>query len=182
MILYLVRHGETVNNGHGIIQGQMEVNLSPLGIEKASKLKELVSKLDIDVVISSPLSRAIDTAKIITDDKYPINIDDRIIERSWGFSEGVSIDEIGEEETIRRWNFNLNTDGGDDHIENLQDFLKRLSEFLEDIRVRYASKKVLVVSHSAVLRGLHYIINGIPEDGDLSKIEIPNLRVIEYEL
>ena len=58
----------------------------------------------------------------------------------------------------------------------------RLSEFLEDIRVRYASKKVLVVSHSAVLRGLHYIINGIPEDGDLSKIEIPNLRVIEYEL
>ena len=182
MILYLVRHGETINNGHGIIQGQMEVNLSPLGIENASKLKELISKLDIDVVISSPLSRALDTAKIITDDKFPINIDDRIIERSWGFSEGVSIEEIGDEETIRRWDFNLNTDGGNDHIEKVQDFLKRLSEFLEDIRVRYADKRVLVVSHSAVLRGMHYIINGIPEDGDLSKIEIPNLRVIEYKL
>jgi len=52
----------------------------------------------------------------------------------------------------------------------------------EDIRVRYADKKVLVVAHSAVLRGMHYIINGIPEDGDMSKIDIPNLRIIEYEI
>ena len=41
-----------------------------------------------------------------------------------------------------------------------------------------SDKKVLVVAHSAVLRGMHYIINGIPEDGDLLKIEIPNLRII----
>ena len=44
------------------------------------------------------------------------------------------------------------------------------------------SKKVLVVAHSAILRAIHYAINGIPEDGDLLKIEIPNLRIIEYEI
>lgn len=177
MILYLVRHGETVTNKFGLIQGQKDVELSDKGIEDAKELKELISSLDIDVVISSPLKRAIDTAKIITDNKYPINIDDRIIERDWGLIEGIKFTEV---DSSKNWNFSENTN--DNQIEKVQDFLKRLSEFLEDIRSKYPDKKVLVVAHSAVLRGMHYIINGIPEDGDLLKIEIPNLRIIEYEL
>ena len=177
MILYLVRHGETVTNKSGLIQGQRDVELSDKGIEDAKELKDLISSLDIDVVISSPLKRAIDTAKIITDNKYPINIDDRIIERDWGLIEGIKFTEV---DSFKNWHFSENTD--DNKIEKVQDFLKRLSEFLEDIRGKYPDKKVLVVAHSAVLRGMHYIINGIPEDGDLLKIEIPNLRIIEYEL
>ncbi len=177
MILYLVRHGETVTNKSGLIQGQRDVELSDKGIENAKELKEIIGSLDIDVVISSPLKRAIDTAKIITDNKYPINIDDRIIERDWGLIEGIKFTEV---DSSKNWNFSENT--GDNQIEKVQDFLKRLSEFLEDLRNKYKDKKVLVVAHSAVLRGMHYIINGIPEDGDLLKIEIPNLRIIEYEL
>ena len=177
MILYLVRHGATENNKYSIIQGQREAALSEEGKESAKELVDLIKDLDIDVVISSPLSRAVDTAKIITDNKYPINTDDRLLERDWGLNEGISILDV---DTVKCWNFYINTD--DNHIEPVQDFLKRLSEFIEDIRVRYADKKVLVVAHSAVLRGMHYIINGIPEDGDMSKIDIPNLRIIEYEL
>ena len=67
-------------------------------------------------------------------------------------------------------------------IEKVQDFMKRIAEFIEDIRIKHKDKKVLVVAHSAVLRGAHYLINGVPEDGDMSKIEIPNLRIIEYEI
>ncbi len=177
MILYLVRHGETVTNKSGLIQGQRDVELSDKGIENAKELKEIIGSLDIDVVISSPLKRAKDTAKIITDNKYPINIDDRIIERDWGLIEGIKFTEV---DSFKNWNFSENTN--DNQIEKVQDFLKRLSEFLEDLRNKYKDKKVLVVAHSAVLRGMHYIINGIPEDGDLLKIEIPNLRIIEYEL
>lgn len=177
MKLYLVRHGETEKNKYGLVQGQTEADLSLKGIEEAKKLQELINSLNIDVVISSPLRRAIDTARIITDNKYPINIDDRIIERNWGMCEGVSIENV---DTIKCWNFYINTD--DNKIEKLQDFMKRLSEFLEDIRIKYNKKNVLVVTHSAVLRGMHYLINGIPDDGDLSKIEIPNLRIIEYDI
>ena len=60
--------------------------------------------------------------------------------------------------------------------------MKRLSEFIEDIRIKYKDKNVLVVTHSAVLRGIHYLVNGIPTDGDMSKIDIPNLRIIEYKI
>ena len=106
MILYLVRHGKTVDNASGLIQGQRDVELSSEGIEAAKELQELVSKLDIDVVISSPLKRAVDTAKIITDGKYPINIDDRITERNWGMIEGVNFETV---DSYKNWNFNINT-------------------------------------------------------------------------
>lgn len=177
MILYVVRHGETEKNKYGLIQGQTECDLSENGINKAKELVSLVKDINIDVVISSPLRRAIDTAKIITDNKFPINIDDRIIERDWGLCEGASIDDV---DTVKCWNFYLNTDAN--RIEKVQDLLKRVSEFLEDIKVRYNDSNVLVVSHSAVLRAIHYCLHAIPEDGDMSKIDIPNLRIIEYEI
>ena len=177
MILYVVRHGETEKNKYGLIQGQTECDLSKNGIEKAKELKPIVRNLKIDVVISSPLKRAYDTASIITEGKYPINIDDRMIERNWGLCEGASIDDV---DTVKCWNFFLNT--GDNGIEKVQDLLKRVSEFLEDIKNKYPDKNVLVASHSAILRAIHYCLHNIPEDGDMSKIDIPNLRIIEYEI
>lgn len=177
MILYVVRHGETKKNKYGLVQGQTECDLSEFGIEKAKELIPIVRNLKIDVVISSPLKRAYDTASIITEGKYPINIDDRIIERNWGLCEGASIDDV---DTVKCWNFFVNDD--DNGIERVQDLLKRVSEFLEDIKNRYSDKNVLVVSHSAILRAIHYCLHNIPEDGDMSKIDIPNLRIIEYEI
>lgn len=177
MILYVVRHGETEKNKYGVIQGQTECDLSENGIEKAKELIPVVRNLKIDVVISSPLKRAYDTANIITEGKYPINIDDRMIERNWGLCEGASIDDV---DTVKCWNFFVNDD--DNGIERVQDLLKRVSEFLEDIKNRYADKNILVVSHSAILRAIHYCLHNIPEDGDMSKIDIPNLRIIEYEI
>lgn len=177
MILYVTRHGETSKNELGLIQGQTECDLSEKGIKDSEELRNTVDGLDIDIVISSPLKRAVDTARIITNNKYPINIDDRIIERDWGMCEGAHIEDV---DTVKCWNFFINTD--DNGIEKVQDLLARVSEFLEDIKVKYKDKNVLVVAHSAVLRAIHYSLHPIPEDGDMSKIEIPNLRLIEYEI
>ena len=177
MILYAVRHGQTEKNKLGLVQGQTEADLNEVGISEAEKLKELVASLSIDVVISSPLRRAKDTASIITNNQLPINIDDRLIERDWGLCEGAHIDEV---DTVKCWNFYLNTDAN--RIEKVQDLLKRVSEFLEDIKVRYSDKNVLVVTYSAILRAIHYCVRPVPEDGDMSKLELPNLRIIEYEL
>ena len=177
MKLYVVRHGQTVHNQLGLVQGDTESDLSEKGIEDAKALRKLVSTLDIDVVISSPLRRALDTAKIITDNKYEIIIDKRLIERNYGLGEGKPVDE---ELTVKYWDFKLNTDINE--VEKVQDLMFRIVEFIEDIRNKYDDKKVLVVAHSAILRAIHYAINGIPEDGDMLKIEIPNLRIIEYDI
>ena len=177
MLLYVVRHGETIWNLEGRVQGVSDIPLTDKGRENAAELKELVSSLNIDVVISSPLKRAIETAKIITDNKLPINTDDRIKERDWGMNEGASLDIV---DKVDCWDVILNT--GVMNIEKLQDFMLRVSEFIEDIKVRYKDKNVLIVTHSAVIRVIHYMLGRIPEDGDLSKINIPNLRILEYEI
>ena len=70
----------------------------------------------------------------------------------------------------------------DNEIEKVQDLLERISSFIEDVKSRYPDRNVLIVTHSAVLRAFHYCLHPIPEDGDLSKLEIPNLRIIEYEI
>ena len=177
MILYVVRHGQTEWNLEHRCQGISDIPLTEKGIKEAEELKELVSGLGIDVVYSSPLSRAIETAKIITDNQIPINVDDRIIERDWGMNEGMIIDELDQ---VDCWDVILNTNVRG--IERVQDLMDRVSSFIEDIKEKYPDGKVLVVAHSAVLRVIHYLLGKIPEDGDLTRINIPNLRIIEYEV
>ncbi len=177
MNLYVVRHGETIWNKEGRVQGISDIPLTDKGKKEAEQLQKLVSSLNIDIVISSPLSRALDTAKILVNSKLPINIDDRIKERNWGFNEGAKIDEV---DSWDCWDIVLNTKV--QNIECIQDFMYRVSDFLEDIKIKYKNKNVLVVTHSAVSRVIHYMLEKIPEDFNLSRISIPNLRIIEYKL
>ena len=83
MNLYVVRHGETIWNQERRVQGITDIPLTEEGIKSAEDLKELVGSLNIDVVISSPLSRARETAKILIDSRLQVNTDDRIKERHW---------------------------------------------------------------------------------------------------
>ncbi len=177
MLLYVVRHGKTVWNEEGRVQGITDIPLSEQGIRETEELKKEIASLDIDVVIASPLIRTRETAKILIGDKLPINIDDRIQERDWGRNEGMLICDV---DSWDCWDVILNTNV--QNVERVQDLMGRVSEFLEEIKIKYADKTVLLVTHSAVIRVIHYLLGKIPEDGNLSRMEIPNLRVIEYEV
>lgn len=177
MKLYVIRHGQTEKNLLNIVHGQTESYLTEEGIKRTHMLKEKIDKLDIDVVIASPLIRAKQTAEILIGDRLPINIDDRLIERNWGLCEGASVDVV---DRVKCWNYYLNYK--ENAIESLSDFMKRIIEFIREIKTKYSDKTVLIITHSAVSRAIYYYLNGIPEDGDLSKIDIPNLHVLEYNI
>lgn len=177
MKLYVIRHGKTDKNELGLVHGQTESELTKEGLEKTYELSLEIAKLDIDVVISSPLKRAIKTAEILIDKKLPVNIDDRLIERNWGLCEGAKVEEVDRKKC---WNYYLDYD--ENSIEVLTDFMGRIIDFIDDIKTKYPNETVLVVTHAAVSRAIYYYLNGIPEDGDLSKMEIPNLKLLEYNL
>ena len=177
MNLYVVRHGETIWNKERKVQGITDVPLTDKGMSEAKKLQALVNTLSIDVVISSPLKRAKETAKILVDSKLPINTDDRIKERDWGLNEGALIDNVDKWDC---WDVILNTKV--QNIESIQDFMYRVSDFIEDIKIRYKDKNVLIVTHSAVSRVIYYLLGTIPKDANLSRISIPNLRIMEYKI
>ena len=65
--LYLVRHGETVDNANQIMQGQTQGELNENGIRQAQEVSEAWKDRPIDVVIASDLKRSIDTARIIAE-------------------------------------------------------------------------------------------------------------------
>ncbi len=74
--IYLIRHAETVGNAEGIIQGQtMGGKLSKHGIRQAEALGKWAGQNKIDAVYASPLSRAIETAKIAFPDAEPKQVD-----------------------------------------------------------------------------------------------------------
>lgn len=175
MQLSVVRHGETIRNIVGLVQGDTESMLSEKGKEQANQVKEMLKKQTFDIVFSSPLSRAYQTAEIIIQNKVPILIDERLNERDYGDFEGHTREEF---DYINYWNFDYNLK--ENNGESVQHLCMRIDDFLREIKEKYKDKKVLVVTHSGVARAIYYCIHGIPDNGDMSIIDIPNCTVMEY--
>ena len=64
-LLYLVRHGETVDNANHIMQGQTQGELNDNGIRQAEELANRLKDEPIDVFVSSDLQRSIHTCELI---------------------------------------------------------------------------------------------------------------------
>ena len=90
-LLYLVRHGETDWNLQRRIQGSTDIPLNNTGRQQASRTGRLLARRHWDAVITSPLSRAAETAQIIAvelDLPAPESLPE-LVERAYGEAEGL---------------------------------------------------------------------------------------------
>ena len=88
-LLYLVRHGESIYNAEGRVQGQEDVPLSELGLRQSEAAAGALGPLPVERIYSSPLRRALQTAKVIaTQLRLPIILDDRLKELHAGIFQG----------------------------------------------------------------------------------------------
>ncbi|MCQ4725060.1 histidine phosphatase family protein [Anaerotignum faecicola] len=93
--LYLIRHGETEWNKAKRFQGWTDIELSQEGRRQASLLGERFKKIDIDEIYSSPLKRAVETARPIADIKgLEIKTNENFKEINFGEWEGMTAKEI----------------------------------------------------------------------------------------
>ncbi|MGH7241273.1 MAG: histidine phosphatase family protein [Candidatus Saccharimonadales bacterium] len=107
--LYFVRHGQSQANVDRVFAGQADTPLTAQGREEAQHAIDEVRSLGIDHIISSPLSRTYDTAKIIAEGiGYPtdrIELYDVLMERSFGSAVGLSwdndISDVADVETMK---------------------------------------------------------------------------------
>lgn len=92
MIIYLIRHGETDWNKAFRFQGQSDIPLNASGIALAKKTAEALRTVPFEMAFSSPLCRALETARIIIGDRQiPLSTDDRLKEISFGVWEGTVV-------------------------------------------------------------------------------------------
>lgn len=89
------RHGQTALNQGGRLQGRVDARLSELGRQQAGALALLLARERVTRVVSSPLSRACDTAAAIADAHgLAVEVDDRLIELDYGAWDGVPLSDV----------------------------------------------------------------------------------------
>lgn len=177
MKLLVVRHGQTDWNVQKKIQGRTDNPLNEVGISQAYETKELLKDEKIDLIICSSLKRAKQTAEIINENRnIPIKYDDRIIEIAYGENEGKYFSDF---DYYGVWDIDKNVKYKD--AENVNDLIKRVYEFLEEIK-NYEEKNILLATHNGVCRIINTYFNGIPEDKDIIKLGVKNCEVLKFEI
>lgn len=148
-IIGIIRHGSTAWNKEGRAQGSSDIPLDQEGLTQARALAERLSKEEWDLIYSSELSRAKQTADIIAERLgLPApRTDRRLREAEGGLIEGTT-----EQERIERWGKDWRElDLG---IESYEKVTARGLEFLEEVRALHPNKKILLVSHGSFIRQL----------------------------
>ncbi len=182
--IYLVRHGQSEANADDKTAGGLDSPLTQKGREQANLTgkKLLGLNVNFDLIISSPLSRALDTAKAIADqigyDKSDINIIENLKERSFGSLEGGPgiIENIVPLDKYLKDPYSL-----DEYpeVEKIEDLQKRADKAWSEI-LQIAQENTIVVGHGAFGRALQRAAKGLSledpvarqDNADIVKIEI----------
>lgn len=155
--LFVVRHGETAWNVDQRIQGQLDIGLNERGRWQATRVAAALAGEGLDVVYSSDLARAADTAAAIgAAAGLPVQHDTGLRERAFGRFEGVTFTEIArrwpdEAERWRRREPGFGPGGG----ERLVDFYERCVGTALRLAARHPGQAVALVAHGGVLDCLY---------------------------
>jgi probable phosphoglycerate mutase len=165
-ILYLARHGETVDNANQIMQGQTQGELNENGILQARQLSMEWQDRPLDVVIASDLKRSIDTARIIaTPHHIEVVTTPLLRERDWGGFTGRFIPDLKGE----IW---------PDDIETLENLLSRAGEFIAYVKKTFPGKKVLAVGHGIINKAVQAVYYNKPMS-EIQRMSNAEVRTLE---
>ena len=136
--IFLVRHGETVDNARQIMQGQTQGELNQRGREQAEQVARRLASEPLDAIVASDLHRAIQTAEVIAEPHgLPVVTTPLLRERDWGSFTGRFIPDLRNEV----W---------PDDIESEEALLERARSFLINMTATYPGKRVVAVGHGII--------------------------------
>lgn len=175
-MLYIARHGQTVWNTQNKVCGITDIELTEKGREQAKALASAVADKNINVIISSPLKRAVETSRIVSDMyNIPIKIDVRLIEQNYGVYEGV--DRNNEAFLNNKRNFAYKYPNG----ESMMQVAYRVYGLIDEIRNRYKDKNVLLISHGGVCRIINTYFRDMTNE-EFFNYTLQNGELEEYEI
>ena len=185
---YIVRHGETVFNKKGIMQGNIiDSPLTKRGENQAERVRKKLSKLHFDEIFSSDLFRAKRTAEIITlERKLAVKTTQALREQNYGRYEGKPYKVFHESLRKLLQKYERLDDRKKKHfrlesgIETDEEAVSRFITFIREIAIAYAGKNILVVSHGDVIK--YFLIHvGFATYQQLSENAIENCSYIKVQ-
>ena len=151
-MLYIIRHGKTDMNSRMLMQGRSDHPLNETGITQAEEAAKRFADMGvkIDKVYTSPLRRAVQTAKKIAP-HAEIVVDERLIEMDYGPYEGMDLRNPAPEVISFFMDFvNVPAPEG---MEPLPAIVKRLGAFLEEITEEAEKHNILISTHAIAMKG-----------------------------
>lgn len=172
MRMYITRHGQTDWNIDHRLQGQSDIPLNDTGRTQAVSCGEALQDAGIQLIITSPLARAKETARIIGRyvGEVPIVCDELLMERCFGKLEGQSM-YVSEAESYP----------AEFGVEPKERSYERIRIAVENYRKRYPDKTILVVTHGGVLFELLCGVKGERLKMRPSELLNAGINCIEYE-
>ena len=164
--ILLIRHGETLWNQQGRMQGQHDSPLTPLGVHQARQLGRRLKSVSFSALYSSDLGRAHQTARCVADATgHEIVADSGLRERSFGIFEGLTNSEIEKKHPELYVHFARR----DPHFampdgESAAQFRDRCVGTLERIARRHEGETLVAVTHGLVLDALYRTACGMALD------------------
>lgn len=149
-IIYFV-HGTTYDNASEKCSGWRQIELNDLGREQAKKLGNITKNLKFDIIFTSDLVRAIESANIAWP-SYKKMQDKRLRECNYGKYDGESKEIVIYEKHIET----PFPEG-----ESLKDVEKRMAEFIEFIKIEYSGKTIGIVAHRATQLAIEVLTKNI---------------------
>lgn len=148
--IFLVRHGETVDNVRQIMQGQTQGTLTEQGRRQAREVAVRLAAEYFDAIVSSDLQRAVQTADIIAEPHGLSVVTTPLLrERDWGGFTGRYIPDLRGEV----W---------PDDIESEEQLLLRARSFLLFITTTYPGMRVVAVGHGIINKAILAVYAGCP--------------------
>jgi alpha-ribazole phosphatase/probable phosphoglycerate mutase len=140
-ITYFV-HGTTTDNESNLSSGWNDVELSELGKQQSEELTDKTKQHHFDVVFTSDLSRAFNSARITWGDGYEIIQDSRLRECNYGDLNGKDSNTV---EPLQEESINTPMPNG----ESYEQVKARIAAFLGDLKQNYDGKYIAIVAHKA---------------------------------
>lgn len=174
---YFARHGQTVWNVENKICGATDIALTPRGHEQAAELGRKIQAegYRIDEILHSPLVRAADTARHISEiTGIPVRMEPRLKEQNFGKFEGTPRN--GEEFRRAKACFADSYEGGESMIR----FCGRIYALLDEIREESEEKVYLLVAHNGVARAVQSYFTDMTNE-EFAGFGIKNCELKKYK-
>lgn len=175
------RHGQTAWNVQRLLQGHTDIPLNDTGREQARVCGELID-IPVDVICTSPLCRARETARIIARQigfAGSIRVVYGLIERSFGSYEGTAfIPENG----FWQIDSTFNQNQANPDVEPLPAMFQRVGSCIDQLRADYEGKTILLVSHGGVGVAVRHYFEAPPADGNYYPLIPPNTCLLRYQI
>ncbi len=170
-VLGLFRHGQTDWNIDLRLQGTADIPMNQFGIEQVQKAASEIARKEWDLINSSPLGRAKQSAGIIAAQLGVAEVTETplLLERAFGIGEGMLYDE---------WSAKFAHLDEIPGAESAQQVTLRAEQLLEHVQSEFAGKRILAVSHGALIRFVLQVVTAgeIPPKGE--RLENASLNVI----